>query len=241
MGDALVESVGGRPVVFVAAGDVGFTLGHSLDYANQVSPPTPTVRGANFSAVYAIDGLTGKRLWRFDTEGEAMPTPVYHDGSLFFNTGDGHLYAVDASTGQEESVFTNPKLGFSSMSSANYYITPSGQFYVIYGTQDPNFGSSAGDNMVAVNETDPTMPSLAWDYNVVKGINTGLGDVPVVVDQQRGLVLTDALVNTGTSASPQINIAVLAVNAETGALVWKQLAGGGRPVSRRWRSRAACR
>lgn len=227
MGDSLVESINGHPIVFVAAGDVGFTIQTALDYGNKVSPPTPTTRGANFSAVYAIDGITGKRLWRFDTKGEAMPTPVYYNGSLFFNTGDGHLYALNAATGTLESAFSNPLFGFSSMSSTNYYVTPGGQLFVVYGTQDANIGSSAGDNMVAVNETDPQNPSLAWTYNVAKGINTGLGDVPVVVDQERGLVLTDALVNTGTSTNQQLNIAVLAVNANTGALVWKALAGSG--------------
>ncbi|MHB1585477.1 MAG: outer membrane protein assembly factor BamB family protein [Acidiferrobacteraceae bacterium] len=227
MGDALVESINGRPIIFVAAGDVGFTLQSTLNYANQVSPPTPASRGANFSAVYAIDGLTGKQIWSFHTKGEVMPTPIYYGGSLFFNTGDGHLYAVDAATGSPESVLNNPHLGFSSMSSGNYYVTPSRKLYVIFGTQNPNFGSSAGDNMLAVNETDPRNPSLAWQYNVAKGVNTGLGDVPVVVDQQRGLVLTDALVNTGTSTNPQLNIAILAVNARSGALVWKTLGGGG--------------
>lgn len=227
MGDALVESIGGQPVVFVASGDVGFTLQHSLDFANRVTPSQPATRGANFSSVYAMNGLTGKILWRFHTKGEAMPTPVYQNGSVFFDTGDGHLYAVNATTGALESSFANPEAGFSSMSSANYYTTPAGQLEVIYGTQSANFGTSTGDNLLAVNESNPTSPVLAWSYNIPQGINTGLGDVPPVVDQQRGLVLTDALVNLGTSTSPSINIEVLAVDANTGALAWSHDAGSG--------------
>jgi hypothetical protein len=84
MGDALVENVGGKPIVYVAAGDVGFTLNHALDYGSlNSSTPQPAVRGANYSAVYAIDGTTGKVIWRVDTPGEAMPTPVYANNSIF--------------------------------------------------------------------------------------------------------------------------------------------------------------
>lgn len=227
MGDALFENIAGTPMVFVAAGDVGFTLDHALDYGSAKSvSPAPTVRGANFSAVYALNGLTGQTVWRFDTAGEAMPTPVYRDGSLFFDTGDGHLYALNATTGKVESSFANPDAGFSSMSSANFYETASGSLYVIYGTQAPFGGTAAGSNLVAVNETDPGAPRLAWSYNVSNGINTGLGDVPPAVDQSRGLVLTDALVNTGTARDVVLNLEILAVNATTGSLVWSQLAGG---------------
>jgi len=227
MGDALVENIDGKPVVFVAAGDVGFTLQHALDYGSASSPtPVPAQRGANFSAVYAINGETGQILWKVDTPGEAMPTPVYARGSIFFPTGDGHLWAVNATTGAVESVFANPGNGFSSMSSANAYVTPSGQLYVVYGTQSPFGGQTAGSNLLAVNETNPASPTLAWAYNVTDAINTGLGDVPPVVDQQRGLVLTDALVNTGTPQQPQLNLDILAINARTGALAWSELAGG---------------
>lgn len=227
MGDALVENVDGRPVVFVAAGDVGFTLQHALDYGSASGPtPAPAIRGANFSALYAINGQTGQVLWKVDTPGEAMPTPVYARGSVFFPTGDGHLWAVNARTGQVESVFANPGNGFSSMSSANAFVTRQGQLYVIYGTQSPFGGQTGGSNLVAVNETDPSSPQLAWAYNVTEAINTGLGDVPPVVDPSRGLVLTDALVNTGSPQNVQLNLRILAVSATTGQLVWSQLAGG---------------
>ncbi|WP_020375237.1 PQQ-binding-like beta-propeller repeat protein [Sulfobacillus thermosulfidooxidans] len=226
MGDAIATSINGRPILFVGAGDVGFTLQHAVDFANNGNPPGPTVRGANFSAVYAIDGLTGKVLWRFDTAGEAMPTPVYHNGVVFFNTGDGHLYAVNAQNGQLLSAFSNP--GFSSMSSGNWYIPTQGpykgQFLMIYGTQDPNY-------LMAVDETNPQDPHLAWEYQVPNSINTGLGDVPPVVDPKRGIVLTDALVNDvaagGTTSHPILNLDIFALNANTGQLLWSHLGGNG--------------
>ena len=226
MGDTLVENINGTPVVFVAAGDVGFTVQNALGFANGGNPPGPTVRGANFSAVYALNGLTGKTIWKFDTKGEAMPTPVYHNGSLFFDTGDGHLYAVDATTGQLQSSFQNP--GFSSMSSANWYIPTTGPWanhlLIIYGTQDQNY-------MMAVDESNPSDPKLAWKYQVPNGINTGMGDVPPVVDPTTGVVMTDALVNDvhagGTKAKPILNLDVLAINAATGQLMWSHMAQNG--------------
>ncbi len=226
MGDPIVETVGGKPIVYVAAGDVGFTMQHAQDFANHGDPPGPTVRGANFSSVYAINGLTGQILWKFDTQGEAMPTPVYQDGTLFFSTGDGHLYAVDATTGQELSAYSNP--GFSSMSSSNWYRPSSGplkgQLLIIYGTQDPN-------ELMAVNETHPSNPVLAWSYTIPNSINTGAGDVPPVVDPKTGLVMTDSLVNDiadgGTKAKPVLNLDIFALNAVTGVLKWSHLGGNG--------------
>ncbi len=221
MGDALVETINNRPVVFVAAGDVGFTLQHAVDFASTThgNPPGKSVRGANYSAVYAFDGLTGKQLWRFGTVGEAMPTPVYKNGNLYFNTGDGHLYAVNAATGTLVSKFNSP--GFSSMSSANWYQTPNGHLFIIYGTQDSN-------ELVAVDETNPSAPTLAWEYQPPGSVNTGLGDVPPAtgVDQGRGLAVTDALVRV----NGVLNIDLFAVDARSGKLVWSQYMGTG-PIS----------
>jgi outer membrane protein assembly factor BamB len=112
------------------------------------------------------------------------------------------------------------------MSSANYYITPHGDLYIIYGTQAPYGGTTVGSNLLAVNETNPYKPALAWAYHVTDAINTGLGDVPPVVDQRNGIALTDVLVNTGTSSAPVLNIRLIAVDTRNGNLLWTTFAGG---------------
>lgn len=74
--------------------------------------------------LYAVDTVTGKQLWSFATEGErrftaagilgaqpsaeVMPdpwdfylsSPTVVDGAVYFGSGDGHIYAVDAVTGK---------------------------------------------------------------------------------------------------------------------------------------------
>jgi len=42
-----------------------------------------------------------RRLWRFATEGQVRSSPVVSDGSLFFGSGDGGLYCLDAATGAQ--------------------------------------------------------------------------------------------------------------------------------------------
>jgi eukaryotic-like serine/threonine-protein kinase len=60
--------------------------------------------------VYVLDKSTGKNLWKFKTEGERtyelfsyadyyQSTPVLDDGSIYFGSGDGQVYALDVKTG----------------------------------------------------------------------------------------------------------------------------------------------
>ncbi len=90
---------------------------------------TPAIAGGRVYALsydghlYALDERSGEVLWKFATEGERrfearglhglrprtqtfadmfdvyLSSPVVADGAVFFGSGDGHLYAVDAVTG----------------------------------------------------------------------------------------------------------------------------------------------
>lgn len=90
---------------------------------------SPAIAGGRVYAVsydgrlYALDERTGEVLWKFATEGERrfearglhgmqpraqtfpdvfdvyLSSPVVADGAVFFGSGDGHLYAVDAASG----------------------------------------------------------------------------------------------------------------------------------------------
>ncbi len=91
---------------------------------------TPSIAGGRVYAVsydgrlYALDERNGDVIWKFATDGERrfearglhgmqpraqtfpdafdvfLSSPVVADGAVFFGSGDGHLYAVDAATGK---------------------------------------------------------------------------------------------------------------------------------------------
>ncbi|MFE3252547.1 PQQ-binding-like beta-propeller repeat protein [Streptomyces sp. NPDC059209] len=56
----------------------------------------------------AVDTRTHKERWTYEAGSEVETSPVAADGTVYFGTRDGALYAVDATTGDEEwrSTFT---------------------------------------------------------------------------------------------------------------------------------------
>src|SRR5690606_34125841 len=65
---------------------------------------SPTFRGdLRHSGVYetaAVHRLDGVK-WRFATDGAVRSSPAVVGGAVYFGSGDGHVYAVDAATGRE--------------------------------------------------------------------------------------------------------------------------------------------
>ncbi|MEJ2152763.1 MAG: PQQ-binding-like beta-propeller repeat protein [Gemmatimonadota bacterium] len=72
--------------------------------------------GGQDGTLYALSATDGALRWRFETEGHRLDTrdyvehygydrrtiqssPTVHDGAVFFGSRDGHLYAVEASSG----------------------------------------------------------------------------------------------------------------------------------------------
>ena len=49
--------------------------------------------------VYALDGETGKAVWRFTAGARVDSPPTIHQGCAFFGSADGHLYCVTADKG----------------------------------------------------------------------------------------------------------------------------------------------
>jgi outer membrane protein assembly factor BamB len=93
-------------------------------------PSTPALAGGSLYVVsydgklYALDARTGAARWKFTTEGERrfeakglhgllprtqtiadpfdvfLSSPIVVDGVVYFGSGDGHVYAVDAGSGE---------------------------------------------------------------------------------------------------------------------------------------------
>ena len=112
-------------------------------------PTTPAVAdgilyvGSYDGKFYALDAHTGELKWKFRTEGERrfeakgihgflpktqtiadpfdvfLSSPVVAQGAVYFGSGDGNLYAVDSTTGEERWKFKTGDVVHSSPAIAN--------------------------------------------------------------------------------------------------------------------------
>ncbi len=212
MGQAVIDDLGGNPVVYVPVGDAAFNVQNTVDFYNN----RPHDRGAGFSGIYALDGLTGEQLWRYDTKGAARPAPIFKDGRLYVATSGGELFVLDAATGSELGSFTNPGEGFPGLASPNWYETTAGRRFVLYGTIRPR-------RILAVDVTDPTAPTLGWEFSPPNATANAPGDTPVAVDPELGMLYTTVF----SSINGTFNLQVMAIDATTGTLVWSRLGGEG--------------
>lgn len=64
-----------------------------------VAGQTIYLNSARHDCVRAVDAATGERNWTFFAEGPVRFAPLFHKGSLYFTSDDGHLYCLDAQTG----------------------------------------------------------------------------------------------------------------------------------------------
>ncbi len=70
------------------------------NYAPNTKPGRGAIRGTGSNSLYALDAKTGKLIWQYKVPGEAMPTPLYKDGVVYYITGDRSLYALEAASGK---------------------------------------------------------------------------------------------------------------------------------------------
>ncbi len=225
---ALVNSLMGNPIVangmvYVTAGDTGFSFAQLLKFF-QNNGNFSLTRGLLYSAVYAFNQNTGRLVWRQDFHGEAMASPVAVGSSIYVPTGGGHLWSFNGTTGAVQ--FETPLGGFDSMSSPNTWTNPAtGKTEVIVGT-------SNNSNVVAV---DATTGSVDWQQPTNLSIfNTGMGDNSPAVDQTNGIIFQDSVVDFNQAAGTA-NLAVYAMDAATGNMLWSTTLGSG-PVPPAYKS-----
>ncbi|MEB3100757.1 PQQ-like beta-propeller repeat protein [Ferviditalea candida] len=211
MGNPIV----GNGLVYVTAGDTGFSFSQVMKYLNSQGK-TELTRGLLYSAIYAYDQNTGRLVWRQDFQGNAMPSPAIVDNTVYEATGDGHLYAFESRTGKM--LWKTDLGGFDSMSSANFWRNPqTGQTEIIVGVSDAN-------NVVAV---DASTGKILWKQSTSLDIfNTGMGDNTPAVDQNKGLVFQDSVVDHDPKTNT-VDLAVYAMDAQTGTVKWYRKLGRG--------------
>jgi outer membrane protein assembly factor BamB len=97
--------------------------------------------GSGDGHLYALDRLTGERIWAFDAHSAIHSSPAVENGLVFFETRDGGLVAVDAASGKQRwRVATGPDKPLPwGHETGDYYIASpvlAGNGVVIFGAGD---------------------------------------------------------------------------------------------------------
>ncbi|WP_088052320.1 outer membrane protein assembly factor BamB family protein [Virgibacillus dakarensis] len=163
------------------------------------------IRGTEESGVLGLDAETGEILWKYNTEGEVMPTPAYSDGAIYVATGDRLLYKLDPETGK---LLNKADIG--SVISMSAPSIDQRTLYVGGGRPKP-YTFSAYDL-----QTD----EFKWQTEF-PDVFAGLDDVPPAVSNN--IVVTTAL--EGDSDNPEHFM--YALNTETGEIIWEESLGKG--------------
>ncbi|SDJ11796.1 outer membrane protein assembly factor BamB family protein [Salimicrobium halophilum] len=144
------------------------------------------IRGTGQSGVMAVDAETGETLWQTETDGEVMPTPVYHEGYVYAATGDRHLYKMEESSGEVEEKIN---LGhIVSMSSPNYY-------------EDHIFVGGGAPRPYTFSAVDVEEDTVTWQTEMPDAF-AGLDDVPPAISED--IVVTTALEGPGPLPLKQV-------------------------------------
>jgi len=107
---------GGRAFVAVGEGVVAIDLrtgsllwSYKTPFHQVVDTPAVVGNRVYFGSddrrVYAVDALSGRRIWRFATGGEVYTSPNVVDGTVYIGSANGRLYALDAHFGEPRWIF----------------------------------------------------------------------------------------------------------------------------------------
>lgn len=191
-------------LVYVGGGNADFSYSEAVKFG---TPGASVVRGTGINGIYALQAKTGEVVWTFRTQGQDMPTPVYHDGKVIFGNGDGHVYALDAVAGNL--LWKTEIRSFVSMSSA----TLAGNLVVVAGTHPD-----------AIYAIDANTGALAWKTEPGNVYSSSMGDCAPAASG--GIVVTQIEVATqkpGVAGSEEIG-----VDAATGRIIWRTMLGEGK-------------
>jgi len=131
-------------------------------------------------SVYALDAITGSRLWQFEIDRSIDHPPAVAGGLIFFGDSQdivlgeeswGTLHALDAATGQE--VWSADTIdAFSSPSIAEDWL------YLAAKVPDPTHSSATGER-IALLALDGRTGQQRWQYDLKQG-----NDIPAPVFYQ---------------------------------------------------------
>ncbi len=222
-------------------------IGSEVPESNGVVVAKNRVFGASATNAFALDRKTGKQLWsvpltRNRFEGIAM-APGYHDGLVYVSTapfkaiGDevGILWALDAKTGKKtwsfatvpKGLWGHPEINFGGGVQQTPAFDEKGAMYVGVGSPGPVAGakrypwgaSRPGRNLYtdSVVKLDAATGKIEWYYQLTPHAlcDWDLQGPPLLIEAGG----RDLVVTAGKGGI------VIAVDRETGKLVWKRSVG----------------
>jgi len=204
MSQAIVA--GGR--VFVGTGNNYMRAAPAPDYRT-------VVRGTDFNSIYALDAASGRIVWRLPLQGEAMPTPIYRDGVLYWVTGDRRFLVIDAASGRIAWSLQIPS--YMSMASI---------------AEDGNLLIFGGAHPYAEYAVDLTTRRVVWQHQFAtfKGlpVTGAIDDCSPAVYQHTVFCTGTASANPTPNGGAAIRQFAWALDTRGGSLLWVYDQGAGK-------------
>lgn len=189
--------------------------------------------------VHALDVGGGSEVWRFPAEGESLgpiSAPLaYHDGLLYVGTEEGHVYLLEAATGQEHcswfasaAIVANPIVSDGAVyiptRGNTIFLRPAGACQGTVPDRLPLYGTeTAVEVPPAISGDLMYLPSGQFLYAIDLRSNAHFWPASTV-DAGEAItaapVVADGVVYFGTQSG-----LVRAVDGQTGAMLWEWATG----------------
>ena len=194
----------------------------------EASPPAVFV-GSGDGLLYALDALSGEVLWRVDTGGDILSSPLYYNDMVFAGEYDGSLFAWSAVGGDRIWKYRTPSGIFSAPVATDDTVIVGGDDGVIYAvdalTGDELWITDVGGDIYA--------PTAIWKDTLYAA---SLDHFLYAVDITYGTNIWRFEAGSALYAAPYTHGGwvflgdaggmLYALDAETGALVWRRKTNG---------------
>ncbi|QKR00806.1 PQQ-binding-like beta-propeller repeat protein [Metallosphaera tengchongensis] len=203
-------------IVYVGLGGAFFTYGQGLLNAYGGGH-----RGqfTGLSGLMALNASDGRPIWFFVTKSQVMPTPLILNGTIYFDDGDGFIYALNATTGKLE--WKLGPFGTANMASLDYVNLTSP--IIVAG-----FSSSYPVNVSSIVGVS-TNGKVVWRTYLPFTYDSGPGDAVMAVS---GDYVVDGFISgypIRHGILPNETLAreiVVSLNATNGRIIWVRNVSG---------------
>ena len=173
-------------------------------------------KDTGLNGIMALNATDGKPMWFFITRSQAMPTPVILNDTIYFDDGDGYLYALNATSGKL--LWKVGPFGSANMASLDYLDTPNG--YIVVAGFSQTYPTNVSE-IVGVY----TNGTIAWITKLPFAYDSGPGDAVMttyndyVID---GFISGYPIKNGSLFDYQDIKVRsiILVMNGSSGNIIW---------------------